>query len=242
MTPLETNDLTVILLLAGVLFVHASYQLSVSVLSYMSGHALGQRSARKRLASLGIGYSLGVASMIFFILVSIVVMTSTTTMLSHDLALKILTIVVAAIVPLVGLFTVLTYYRQDPKGTRLWLPRQLADYLLWSARKTKSPIEATSLGAATVVGELPFILAPLLIMSVIIAHQPLSLWLGYSALYAILASLPVFIITGLLSTGTSPAAVQRWREQNKKFLQWTSGILLIILTIFLVVLQIGVPK
>lgn len=236
---LMSNDLTVLLLVVGVLFVHASYQLSVSVLSYMSGRALGQRTARRRLASLGAGYSLGVMSMIFLILLSIVVMTNTTA-ITHALALKLLTVVVAAVVPLIGLFTVLTYYRRG-KGTKLWLPRPFADYLLWRARKTKSPVEAVALGATTVVGELPFVIGPLLIMAVVIAYQPVSLWAGYSALYALLATLPVMLIGWLFARGITPAQVQRWRERNKGFLQWSSGSLLVLLTIFLVILQIGAP-
>lgn len=240
MTPsLMNNDLAVALLTIGVLFVHSSYQLSVSVLSYMSGHALGQRTARKRLASLGAGYSLGVTVMVFLILLSIVVATNTTIVTRTD-ALKILTVIVASVVPLVGLFTILTYYRKGT-GTKLWLPRPFADYLLWRARKTKSSVEAFSLGATTVVGELPFVIGPLLIAAVVIAYQHTSLWIVYGASYALLSTIPVIIISILLAWGVSPAQIQRWREQNKTFFQWTSGILLVLLTVYLVVMQIGEP-
>lgn len=236
---LMSNDLAIALLVVGVLFVHSSYQLSVSVLSYMSGHALGQRAAKKRLTSLGAGYSLGVMVMVFLILVSIVVTTNTADV-SHAYSLKILTVVVASVVPLVGLFTILAYYRKGT-GTKLWLPRPFADYLLWRARKTKSTVEAFALGATTVVGELPFVIGPLLIAAVVIAYQDTSAWIVYAAAYALLSSLPVIVISLLLAWGISPASIQRWREQNKKFFQWTSGILLVLLTVFLVVLQIGEP-
>lgn len=236
---LMNNDLAVALLVVGVLFVHSSYQLSVSVLSYMSGHALGQRAAKKRLVSLGAGYSLGVMAMIFLILISLVVATNTTTA-SHAYSLKILTVIVASVVPLIGLFTILVYYRKGT-GTKLWIPRPFADYLMWRARKTKSSVEAFALGATTVVGELPFAIGPLLIAAVVIAYQHSSLWITYGGVYAVLSSLPIVMISLLMAWGISPARIQRWREQNKKFFQWTSGILLVLLTVFLVVLQIGEP-
>ncbi len=241
MTPsLISNDLATILLIIGVIFVHSSYQLSVSVLSYMSGHAIGQRIAKKRLTSLGAGYSLGIITMIFLILISIVVATNTD-VADHATSLKILTVVIASIVPLVGLFTILAYYRKG-SGTKLWLPRPFADYLLWRARKTKSVVEAFALGATTVVGELPFIIGPLLIAAATIAHQQIANWITYSAAYAVLSSLPIIAISVLIAWGINPAKIQRWREQNKQFFQWTSGIMLVLLTVFLVVLQVGEPS
>lgn len=237
---LMNNDLAVWLLIAGVLFVHATYQLSVSVLSYMSGHALGKRTAKRRLVSLATGYSMGVIAMVFMILSTIVLATNSAESVNHYYALKILTVIVAAVVPLIGLFTILAYYRKG-SGTKLWLPRPFADYLLWRAQKTKSGVESAALGAATVVGELPFIIGPLLIISVVIANRPSSEWLLFCAAYAIVSSTPVIFTALRLAHGTSPARLQKWREQNKKFLQWTSGSILVLLTVFLVVLQIGIP-
>ena len=141
--------------------------------------------------------------------------------------------------PLIGLATILWYYRRG-KGTRLWLPRRVAEYLLKRSKKTKSAIEASMLGAATVVGELPFLFGPLLFIAFLISNEPEVSWIIWSSLYSLLAYLPLLLVTMYLTSGHSIARVQRWREENKSFLQWTSGVTLVLITIYLTVLQMGV--
>lgn len=230
-----TNDSAYLLLLIGALFVHACYQLSVSVMTHMSAHSLSRKVSVRRLMSLGIFYTLGVITATSLILLALISLTAFDGAVSHPIVTSI-TVVVA---PLVGLCTVLLYYRRG-KGTQIWLPRPFADYLLERSRKTKRSLEAAALGAITVVGELPMIIAPLLLVALSITSQSTETWLVWSLFYAAAAALPLIFITLYLTSGHSIARVQKWRENNKRFLQWTSGVALVLLTIYLTVLHLGV--
>ncbi len=235
---INISSAPVLLLLLGALFVHVCYQLSVSVLAHMSSHSLSRKTSTRRLLGLGLSYSLGAFIATALILLAVVAfVTANPSYQIHD-NLRTLMLVVTTLLPLVGLVTVFFYFRRGP-GTQLWLPRAVAKYLLERSRKTTSLFEASMLGAATVVGELPFLAAPLLLVSAIIASQPLGSWLLLTKIYAFLAVVPLLVTTLYLTSGHSPARLQRWREKNKKFLQWTSGLALIALTFYLTILQMG---
>lgn len=226
-----------LLLAIGALFVHVCYQLSVSILSYLGAHTLGRHIKTGRLLRLGTSYALGAYVATIATLITIVALTNIST-LAHADAIHWLTLVVVAIVPLIGLLTIMVYYRHG-MGTQLWLPRAFANYLTQRARKTTSAVEAFGLGLTTVVGELPFIAGPLLLVAIAIAKQPSPSWFGWSAVYAFIVSLPLFLLTFYLTSGHSVARVQRWRADNKTFLQWTSGVMLILLAVYVAVLQLG---
>ncbi len=232
------GDMAYLLLISGALFVHACYQLSVSVLTYMSSHTLGRQASNNRLLLLGVSYSFGVIATIALLLLGLVSLTTIGGDQYHSDALRMFTAFAVALLPIVGLATVVLYYRRG-QGTQLWLPRSIASYLLKRSRKARSGVEAGLLGAATAAGELPFVIAPLVIIALVIAELPTGTWLGWSTAYAFVASLPLLIVTGYLTSGHSVARVQRWREQNKKFMQWTSGTMLILLTLYLTALQLG---
>lgn len=230
-------DPAYLILVVGALFVHVCYQLSVSVLTHMSAHTLSRKASAKRLLGLGLSYSFGVFAMTVLLVlavVSFVAIGSGST--EHSLRLPML--VVVSLLPIIGLVTMFAYFRKG-RGTQLWLPRPIAEYLTKRSRKTRSAFEATMLGGGTVVGELPFLIAPVLLVSTVIATQPSGLWLLLAKSYAVLATLPLLVITLYLSSGHSVARVQRWRERNKGFLQWTSGVALVLLTVYLTVLQVG---
>ncbi len=232
------GDSAYLLLIVGALFVHACYQLSVSVLTYLSSHSLSRQVSTRRLLWLGSHYTLGAIVTTALILLGIVSLASLSSSLYNTPAVTTFLLLTVTLVPFVGLTTVLFYFRPG-QGTQLWLPRPIAQYLLERSRKTRSGVEASMLGAATVVGELPFIIGPLLLIALLLVGQPSGLWLGAATVYALLASLPLMIVTLYLTSGHSVARVQRWREENKKFLQWTSGIALVLLTLYVTVLQIG---
>lgn len=228
-------DPAYLILVVGALFVHVCYQLSVSVLTHMSAHTLSRKTSAKRLLGLGLSYSFGVFAMTVLLVLAVVsfVMIGSN---SSEHSLPIL--LVTTLLPLVGLVTMFAYFRKG-RGTQLWLPRPIAEYLTKRSRKTRSAFEAAMLGGGTVVGELPFLIAPVLLVSTVIATQPPGLWLLLAKSYAVLATLPLLVITLYLSSGHSVARVQRWRERNKGFLQWTSGVALVLLTVYLTVLQVG---
>lgn len=231
---LPDNHLSYLLAGLGALFVHMCYQLSVSVLTHFNSHSLSRKTSERRLFLLNSSYGLGAILMTALLLFCAVSLTGT--LAEHRQILLAIAIFVA---PLVGIATVLWYYRQG-NGTRLWLPRPIADYLLKRSSKTRSSFEAFTLGAATVVGELPFVIAPLLLVAFLVNTLSPSTWAVWSIVYAVLAYLPLVVITAYLGSGHSAAGVQRWREKNKNFLQWTSGIMLILLTFYLTLIQFGV--
>lgn len=240
MTPAAVvfNDPTYLLLVVGALFVHACYQLSVSVLTHFSSHSLSRQVSDKRLLVLGLSYSLGAIVMTALTITGIATLASQVNGTDDS---RLFAATVVGIAPMIGLVTMLRYYRRG-QGTRLWLPRSITTYLLKRSKKTKSAIEAMMLGAATVIGELPFLVGPILFIAFMVSKTPVHTWLGWSGLYSFLAYTPLLFVTMYITSGHSIARVQKWREENKAFLQWTSGLALILLTIYLTVLQLGVTS
>lgn len=230
--PVFVSDPTYLLLVMGALFVHACYQLSVSVLTHFTSHSLSRQTSEKRLLTLGLSYSLGA------IITTTLIICTAATLVSFLHNQSYVMVAVVGIAPLIGLATMLWYYRRG-EGTRIWLPRSFAAYLLERSKKTRSLVEAAMLGSATVVGELPFLIGPLLFITYLVAQLPLSSWVTVSGLYSFLAYLPLLFVTMYITSGHSVARVQRWRETNKSFLQWTSGIALVLLSVFITVMHLG---
>ena len=211
--------------------IHASFQLSVSMLTVMSGHALGRKTAHARLLRLSGSFILGVMLMIVLLLCFIAMM------LQNSLT-SIPPLFWAGAAGLsigVGIAVWSFYYRHRRSGTVLWLPRPMASYLEKRARKTRYPAEAFTLGLGSVIGEILFAIAPLLIASLVLVTLPAPLQLGGLALYVIIASLPLFIIYLLIGGGHSLGKIQYWREANKRFLQFAAGSALLILGVYLYV-------
>lgn len=151
---------------------------------------------------------------------------------------RVTTVLTLGILPLVALMTVLFYYRRG-KGTQLWLSRPAAGYLLGRAKKTRSNTESFALGMMTAVTELPFIVAPLAIGSFIFQRFASHQWLSFSVLYAAAVVLPLIFVSFYLASGHKVSVIQRWREEAKQFLRWTSAITLCILTVYIVVVHNG---
>lgn len=228
-------DTGIVTLLIGamVALLHGTFQVSASVLTLLSSHRLGARSSHRRVIILAHGYVVGVVAGIAATLLGII-------SLIHAVGgprrgVWIVAILIAAVV---GCLTCLVYYRQHG-GTTLWLPRPIAEYLSDRARRTNRSAEAAALGAMTVVAELPFTIAPLTVAALIIAGQPLQTGLSWVVLYSLCATLPLGIIVALLGGGHKLSAIQRWREHNKQFLQYSSGIGLITIALYIVVFYLA---
>ena len=125
------------------------------------------------------------------------------------------------------------YFRHHNRGTTLWLPRPFADFLSERARKTRNSVESFGIGMLSVVGELLFTSAPLLVASLLIMNLTPPLQLAAVAAYTVIALSPTFLIIALVGGGYSLGAIQKWRESNKRFLQFSAGAALIILGIYL---------
>lgn len=223
-------EIGAIILLAAA--IHASFQLSVSLLTVMSGHSLGKKRAHKRVLRLISSFVLGSMTMIALTV--------------SFLALLAQNLLPSGIPPLVwaaasglmlgvGIAVWAFYYRPRDTGTVLWIPRHMAKYLSQRARATKLAPEAFGLGLSSVVGELLFGLAPMVVVALLLSTLEAPLQLAGLATYTVVASLPLFVITLVVGGGRTLARVQRWRESNKRFLQFAAGSALIILGAYIYV-------
>ena len=221
---MQTYEIGAIILLAAA--VHASFGLSVSMLTLMSGHALGKRTASKRVLRQSGAFSLGVITMIMLV-------TSLLALLVANLFPAGIPLIawsaVCGLMLGVGIAIWVFYYRPRQKGTVLWLPRSLARYLSSRSRATKDPAEAFGLGLASVAAELLFTIASMLLTALLLVSLEPPLQIIGLVVYALVASLPLIIITMLVGAGHSLGKIQRWREQNKRFLQFAAGSALIII-------------
>lgn len=224
-----------IVALAGL--INASFSLSVSVLTLLSGNRLGLKTSHRHLLNLTSSFVLGAA------LVTILLIATTALIIigaSHgDLALW-WWYTVCAIMAIVGLLAWIFYYRPGKVGTSLWTPRGFSNFLYDRTKSTHSSAEAFSLGVSSVISELPFIIAPLLVS----ASALIGLQSGWQLLgilvYTLFSSLGILIVWTVVGSGHKLSSVQKWREQNKRFLQFSSGAGLIILAAFVYVYIKGV--
>ncbi len=220
------TTLEIIVILAIAAIIHASFQLSVSMMTLMSGHALGKRTAHLRVMRMMSGFILGAMTMVALSISFVALLLTNFMPLGMPLlgwsALAGLTIGV-------GLAVWVFYYRHRRTGTVLWLPRSLADYLSARARKTKLSAEAFGLGLVSVVAELLFALAPIILAAVLLRELPPLIQIASLIGYTLIATSPLLIIFVAVGGGTSLARIQRWRESNKRFLQFAAGSALVLL-------------
>lgn len=226
------SSLAVITLAA---LIHASFQLSVSVLLLLSGHSLGSRHSHLRLMRLTTSFVIGAGTMTALLLtfVSFVLQN----LFGSD-APQIVWAMACGIMFGVAVSVWLFYYRHE-KGTTTWLPRNIADYLSHRTKATKLSGEAFGLGLTSVIGELLFILAPIAASALALIQLPGAWKLVGVAIYVIISMLSLILVWVLIGGGRKIADVQRWRETNKNFLQLSAGAGLLILGIFMYTTQIA---
>lgn len=232
----NTDTSFAIILLAAL--IHASFQLSVSVLTLMSGHALGNKTAHDRLLRLTGGFLLGAGVMTLLLVAFISFVFSQ--LFASGTPLVLWAASCGAVVG-VGVAVWLFYYR-DGRGTGLWLPRGLARYLDVRSKATKQAGEAFGLGLTSVITELLFILAPMIIASLVLIRLPANQQLFGILLYTTVSLLPLLIVSVLIGGGHRLSGIQRWRETNKNFLQFTAGSGLLILGIYVFIERVIVSS
>lgn len=216
------------------LFAHACFQLSVSTLTLLGSHVIGSGKSHAILLKLSIGYACGVLFATACLL-ALLTYFFTTALPIHQS--PVAWIIVCALVVVVGWLVLVLYYRRG-KGTRLWLPRRITEAVGIQAKRIKRTVGAFGLGSAMVIAELPFLIAPLTLAGAVLAGlAELERSIGVLA-YSLAATTPLVIIIILIGGGHKISTIQRWREANKKFLQWTSGLTLILLGIYLFAITI----
>lgn len=228
----DTATSFAILLLAAA--IHASFQLSISVLTLLSGHALGRKSAKHRLVKLVGGFIFGAGTM------TVLMLSTLALILTASLSDGIPSILWAAACGGalgVGLCVWLFYYHGD-KGTSLWIPRSFAEFLTDRCKHSKNTAEAFGLGLTSVFAEFLFVLAPLALTALVLIGLPRDLQLLGVITYAVVSILPLIIVGVLVNSGHKLSRIQRWREHNKRFLQFAAGSGLLILGAYVYVEQV----
>jgi len=214
--------------------IHASFQLSISVLTLLSGHAIGARHSRARVLKLTSSFIAGAVIMTLLLLatLSLVILN----LFGGD-APQIVWASASGLMIGVGVAVWLYYYRKE-QGTSLWIPRSIALFLTKRTKATKQSAESFSLGMMSVVGELLFIIAPLLLSALVLVQLP-AVWQLFGILtYAFISAITLFSVWVLIGSGHKLSRIQKWREENKGFLQFAAGAGLIILAIFTYVFKI----
>lgn len=221
-------------IIAFAALIHASFQLSVSVLTLLSGHAIGRKTAHAKLLRLTSSFVLGVAVM------TVLLLTFTAFTLQHTVGQHIPPMTWAVACGLLfglGISVWAFYYRRET-GTSLWLPRGMARFLSDRSKATQRGAESFSLGLASVAAEILFVAAPVLISAlVLIKLEPFWQLVGICA-YGFFSLLTVLIVWVLVSSGHKLSHIQKWREDNKKFLQFAAGSGLLILGFYVYVTEV----
>lgn len=222
-----------LVILAG-LFAHACFQLSVSMLTVIDSHAIGSSQRHSSVLKLSLSYIFGafvataglLALLTYFFRTIIPVGT-------HPAAWGI----VCGLIVTIGWCILLFYYRKT-KGTQLWIPRRLVEQLTARAKKTRTAWQSLGFGITSVFVELPFLIAPLVLAGAVLSTLPATERSVGVLAYAVAATTPLVVVTVLIGGGHKISTIQRWRESNKHFLQWTSGLTLILLGIYLFAVNI----
>lgn len=229
------DTFTSLSIVAFAALIHASFQLSVSVLTLLSGHAIGAKKSRARVLRMTSSYVTGAGVMTLLLLsfVSLIFL--------HVFGIEVPLLVWAIICGLVlgiGIAVWLFYYRKNRKGTELWIPRSFARHLTDRSKATHHSAEAFSLGLTSVIAELIFIVPCIAIAALVLIGLP-SVWqLVGIAIYTIISLFSLLLVWSLIGSGKSLGAIQKWRENNKQFLQFSAGSALMVLGFFVYVSKI----
>lgn len=223
-----------IVVIAFAALIQASFQLSVSVLTMLSGHSISAKHSHLRLLRLTTSYIAGIKVMTLLTLsfLSVVLID----LFGTDIP-QVLWASACGVLFGLGVAVWIFYYRRE-KGTSLWIPRSFADHLNSRSKATKTGVEAFSLGLTSIFSELLFLIGPLLIAAMVLVSLP-SIWqLAGLAIYTIVSALSSLIVWALIGGGHKLSEIQKWRESNKNFLQFAAGGGLLVLGLYVYVSEV----
>jgi hypothetical protein len=214
--------------------IHASFQVSISVLTLLSGHAIGTKQSHARLMKLTSSFvgGVGIMTLLALSFISLILLH----VFGSD-APDIVWAIACGLLVGVGLAVWFFYYRRE-KGTTLWIPRSFARYLSNRSKATKHSAEAFGLGLTTVVSELLFIAAPMIVSALVLLQLPGYWQLVGIGIYTVVSLLTLVSIWVLIGSGHKLSGIQKWREENKHFLQFAAGGALAVLGFFVYVTKI----
>jgi len=214
--------------------IHASFQLSVSVLTLLSGHAISAKHSQARVSRLTASFvgGVGVMTLLALSFISLLFLN-----LIGTSAPDFIWAIACGLLMGVGLAVWFFYYRRD-RGTTLWIPRSFARHLSERSKATKHSTEAFSLGLTSVLSELLFIAAPMIISALVLVQLPGGWQLVGIGIYSIVSLITLLSVWVLIGSGHRISEIQKWREKNKHFLQFSAGSALIVLGFFVYVSKV----
>ena len=231
------NVIDSLVIVAMAALIHASFQLSVSMLTLLSSHTIGAKRSHARLLGLTGAFTSGAAVMTMLLVAATALLVQLGLSPATDTFAWVIT---CGLLLGLGIAVWIFYYRRE-QGTTLWLPRGMARYLSDRTKATKQTAEAFGLGVSSVLAELLFIFAPVLVSVLILVRlEPVWQLVGI-ALYTSLSLFPLLVVNGLIGSGHRISAIQRWREENKSFLQFVAGGGLLVLGFYVYVDQVLTP-
>jgi len=214
--------------------IHASFQLSVSVLTLLSGHAISAKHSQARVSRLTASFvgGVGVMTLLALSFISLLFLN-----LIGTSAPDFIWAIACGLLMGVGLAVWFFYYRRD-RGTTLWIPRSFARHLSERSKATKHSTEAFSLGLTSVLSELLFIAAPMIISALVLVQLPGGWQLVGIGIYSIVSLITLLSVWVLIGSGHRISEIQKWREKNKHFLQFSAGSAVIVLGFFVYVSKV----
>lgn len=214
--------------------IHSSFQVSTSVITLLSGHSLGHKVSFSRTMRLAFAFLAGTMVMTMLLLAFCAYVALA---FFGRFAPPIAWAGASGLAFGLGLAVWAFYYRKSA-GTSLWLPRHVAEFLTDRAKKTSSAAESFSLGLFSVLAEGLFVIPTVCIAALALIYLPIQAQLGAILLYTAIASLMIASVVVLVGSGHSIGRIQRWREQNKRFLQFAAGSALIVLAVYIYANQV----
>ena len=231
------DQATLLAIIALAAAIHASFQLSVSMLTLVSGHALGQKARHRRVMNLMSSFTLGAMTMTTLLLCSLAYLTY----VFFGTLIPILAwSVVCGLMAGVGVAVWVFYYRKQG-GTALWLPRSFARMIHGRIKATEFGSEAYSLGLTSVLIEILFTLAPLTAAAFALVQLPYHYQIVGIIIYVVTSVFPLFMVTLMVGGGKKLSRIQKWREQNKRFIQFAAGSALFVLGFFIYANEVVTP-
>jgi len=242
-----TDFLNVWLPLIVAALIQSSFALGVSMLALLTGRVLAKSESAHNLRKLSFFYVFGsfattfvlITSTIYILLQIPIIWYGDRVIFAGAQDYRVWRTLVSIVIG-VGIVILLFYYRRGKKnGTRLQLlPRNAAEYLYERTRVTKQSFEAFILGIASIVFELVYIFAPIVIAANLILNLASAQQILAIFIYTIISIVPLVILRINNRRGGKISAFQKWREKNKKFLQIAAGVLSIVLGIYLFVYKV----
>jgi hypothetical protein len=214
--------------------IHASFQLSVSVLTLLSSHAIGRKANLSSLLRLTCSFTSGVTVMTLLVLSFIAYLLQQT--IGNHVPPLVWAVGCGLLLGL-GISVWAFYYRREA-GTSLWLPRGMARFLSDRTKATRHSSEAFSLGMSSVIAELLFIVAPVSISALVLIELSPPWQLAGVMLYTGVSLLSILIVWALIGSGHKLSRIQKWREDNKRFMQFAAGSGLLILGLYVYVTEV----